>query len=98
MKTKPYSRRKRSRTKSVLRPPHLEHKKKRSPPWASILDGLRANRKLINYFRIADNSHTIREFNGKQQPAYIPIVSMSVKAPAASMLYIETSFEAEFVT
>ena len=32
-------------------------------------------------------------------PLQVPIVPMSVKAPvAASMLYIETSFEPEFVT
>jgi len=32
-------------------------------------------------------------------PFHDPIVAMSVKAPvAASMLYMETSFEAEFVT
>jgi hypothetical protein len=33
------------------------------------------------------------------EPFHVPIVPMSVKAPvAASMLYMETSFEAEFVT
>jgi hypothetical protein len=32
-------------------------------------------------------------------PFHVPIVPMSVKAPVpASMLYMETSFEAEFVT
>jgi hypothetical protein len=32
-------------------------------------------------------------------PFHVPIVPMSVKAPvAASMLYMETSFEPEFVT
>ncbi len=32
-------------------------------------------------------------------PFHVPIVPMSVKAPvAASMLYMDTSFEPEFVT
>ena len=36
---------------------------------------------------------------GEPGPFHVPIVPMSVKAPvAASMLYIETLFEAEFVT
>ena len=29
---------------------------------------------------------------------HVPIVAMSVKVPVVPMLYIETSFEAEFVT
>jgi hypothetical protein len=31
-------------------------------------------------------------------PLHVPIVPMSVKIPVAPMLYIETSFEPEFVT
>ena len=31
-------------------------------------------------------------------PLHVPIVAMSVKVPVEPMLYIETSFEPEFVT